>query len=195
MAKVLWADTETTGVNAFKNGVIQIAGMVEIDGDIKESFNFQAAPFENDVIDDKALEVNRTTVSEIRKYPKPEITYGQLVTIMGKYVNKFNKKDKFILAGYNTQFDAEMMRMFFKKNGDNYFYSYVFGGKIDVMANIMTYCHISNTAMVDHKLATACGHFGISAEFHDALDDIKATRQLYHAVLEKQHEFLGRKFD
>ena len=192
--KEVWIDTETTGVNAYNNGVIQISGMIACDNKVIETFNFKVAPFPKDKIDAKALEVNKITESELHGYPAPDIVYAQIVKLFGKYVNKFNKKDKMILCGYNTTFDAEMMRMWFKKNGDNYFYSYVFGGKLDVMSTVMGYSLTCNVEFQDHKLATTCAHFGIDANFHDALDDIKATRALYYKVLERQHEFLGRKF-
>jgi len=193
--KALWCDTETTGVNAFRNGVIQIGGQIEIDGEIKESFDFRISTFPKDEIEAKALEVNHTTIEDIKGYPEPTSVHKAFVKLLSKYVNKFDKHDKFILAGYNIGFDAEMLRMWFKKCGDNYFYSYVFGGKIDVMSNVMTLCHLTKLELPDHKLETVARHFGIDVNFHDALDDIKATRKLYHILLEKQHEFLGGKFD
>jgi len=38
--KLLFLDVETTGVDNSKNGIIQLSGIIEIDGVIKEEFNF-----------------------------------------------------------------------------------------------------------------------------------------------------------
>lgn len=182
--KVLWCDTETTGLSAFNNGIIQISGIIEIDNIIMEKFNIFAAPFPTDKLDAKALQVNKTTEEEIRSYPPAMDSYKQVLSIFNKYVDKFNRNDKMILAGYNVNFDAEMLRMWFKKAGNNFFYSYFYGGKLDVLSIIMAYCRENNLHFSNHKLKTIATHFGINANFHDALDDIIATREIYLKVLE-----------
>ena len=42
--KILWLDTETTGLNTDKCDLIQLAGIVIIDGEEKERFNFYCQP-------------------------------------------------------------------------------------------------------------------------------------------------------
>ena len=42
--KLLWLDVETTGLNKEKCDIIQIAGIVVIDGEEKERFNFKCQP-------------------------------------------------------------------------------------------------------------------------------------------------------
>ena len=71
MNKVLFLDLETTGLNPKLNGVIQIAGLVEVDGIVVEEFSCNVAPFKNDKIDDKALEVNKLTEQQIKGFPQP----------------------------------------------------------------------------------------------------------------------------
>lgn len=179
MAKILWVDTETTGISAYKNGVIQISGFVEINGKIKEEFDLMCAPYNNDKVDAKALEVNQRTLDEIMQFPRPELVYQEFSGLLGKYVNKFNKADKFIMAGYNVGFDADMLQNWFRKSGDRYFYSYFFGGKLDVMAFVMHYCAKQNVDLPNHKLGTIADHLGFDANFHNALDDIRVTRDIY----------------
>jgi len=180
--KVIWIDTETTGLNAFSNGVIQIASIIVIDDQIKETANLHIAPFQTDMVDSKALKVVGVTQAEILGYTAPKLAYTEFVKMLGRYVDKYNKHDKFILAGYNVGFDADALRMWFKKNGDNYFYSYVFGGKLDVIALVMAYCEQNNIFLPNHKLETVAHHFGITAKFHDALDDIKVTKAIYDKI-------------
>ena len=42
--KKIFYDLETTGVDHRRNGIHQLAGCIEIDGEIVESFNFKVAP-------------------------------------------------------------------------------------------------------------------------------------------------------
>ncbi len=42
--KVLWFDVETTGLNAVKNDIITIAGIIDIDHVTKEKFYFKVQP-------------------------------------------------------------------------------------------------------------------------------------------------------
>ena len=40
MNKIIFIDTETGGVNAEKSALIQLSGIIEVDGTEKEKFNF-----------------------------------------------------------------------------------------------------------------------------------------------------------
>lgn len=48
MNKVLWIDTETLSFNPERADIIQIAGMIEIDGKCVERFNWLIRPEEYD---------------------------------------------------------------------------------------------------------------------------------------------------
>ena len=48
--KILWVDTETTGTDPGKNGIIQLAGVLEINGQEISSFDYKIRPFAEDVI-------------------------------------------------------------------------------------------------------------------------------------------------
>lgn len=41
MSKLFFFDLETTGVKFWKNGIHQIAGVIEIDGEVKEELSGQ----------------------------------------------------------------------------------------------------------------------------------------------------------
>lgn len=45
MSKIIYLDTETTGLDKEKNDVIQVAGIIEIDGKEVERFNIFCQPF------------------------------------------------------------------------------------------------------------------------------------------------------
>jgi len=176
--KTLWLDCETTGLVPYKHGIIQLGGMIEIGGEVVETFNFRMQPCPTAIIDDKAMQVNKITPEELRTYPSSNSQYCAFINVLDKYINKFNKEDKFILAGYNVQFDDGFVNHWFKRNGNNYWYSYVNSAKLDVMSSVATWRRATNTKTPNNKLSTIAEWFGIGGNFHDALDDIKATREL-----------------
>ena len=55
MKKLLYFDTETTGLDPVRNGIIQIAGIIVIDGEVKEEFNIKMQPHENDEITQRRI--------------------------------------------------------------------------------------------------------------------------------------------
>ena len=56
--KLLFLDTETTGLEPGKHGVVQIAGIIEIDGVVKEEFDFLCRPFDGQLYEARALEMD-----------------------------------------------------------------------------------------------------------------------------------------
>ena len=56
--KNLFLDLETTGVEYLKNGVLQIAGIIEIDNQVVEKFDYRVKPFPQDEITQEAFEIH-----------------------------------------------------------------------------------------------------------------------------------------
>lgn len=96
--KLLFFDLETTGTNPGRNGIHQISGQVVIDGIVKESFDFHVQPNPKAAIEDEALAVAGVTREQIAKYPAMGTVYRQFVAMLGKYVDKYNSKDKFFFG-------------------------------------------------------------------------------------------------
>jgi DNA polymerase-3 subunit epsilon len=100
--KLLFFDTETTGVRYWKDGIHQISGYIDIDGEIKETFDFKVQPNPNAEISDEALAIANITREQIANYPPMKTIYLELVKMLGKYVDKYDKTDKFYLVGFNN---------------------------------------------------------------------------------------------
>ena len=107
--KLLYFDTETTGIDPIINDIIQISGIVEINDEVKEEFNFKVQPHSYENISKEALEVNGITIEQMKEYPTPQEVLSKLIKIFDKYVFKFNKADKFFPVGHNIRFDVDFL--------------------------------------------------------------------------------------
>lgn len=181
--KILYYDLETTGVKHWKNSIHQIAGLIEIDGKVVEEFNFNVQPHPKALIDPEALKVGNVTEEQIKAYPPMEAVYKQLVKLLSKYVNKFDKKDKFFLCGYNNAaFDNQFLRAFFQLNDDSYFGSWFWNEPLDVFILASEKFKEERAEMPAFNLKAVAQHVGIAVkdnDLHDALYDVKLTREIY----------------
>ncbi len=177
---------ETTGTNPGKNGIHQISGEVVIDGESKEQFDFHVQPNPKALIEEQALQVAGVTREQIMAYPPMDAVYRDFVAMLGKYVYKYNKTDKFFLVGYNNAaFDNQFLRGFFLQNSDNYFGSWFWSNSIDVMVLASSRLADRRAEMENFKLATVAKFLGVNVEdeaLHNALYDIRLTKAIYNIV-------------
>lgn len=189
MAKLLFYDLETTGINPAKNGIHQISGCITIDGIEQERFNFHVQPNPKAIIEEQALQVAGVTKEQIRAYPSMQQVYQQFVSMLSKYVNKYSKTDKFFLAGYNNAaFDNNFLRGFFLQNDDKYFGSWFWSNTIDVMVLAAQYLLQQRPQMANFKLATVAQQLGIAIDdqsLHDAYYDIYLTQEVYKRITQQ----------
>lgn len=75
---------------------------MDIDGQEAERFDIRLAPNPAATIEQEALDVAGVTLEQVKSYQPMEDGYRQLVSILSKYVNKFDKRDKMYLVGYNN---------------------------------------------------------------------------------------------
>lgn len=190
--KLLFFDLETTGTNPARHGIHQISGMIEIDGVERERFDFKVRPNPKAEVLDEALAVGGVTREQIESYPPMEDVYRDFVGMLGRYVNKFNKADKFFLVGYNNAaFDNQFLRGFFLQMGDNYFGSWFWSNSVDVMVLASQYLLAERPLMPNFKLSTVAAQLGVSVsedKLHDALYDIYLTREAYHLMIDEARD-------
>lgn len=189
MSKLFYYDLETTGVRYWRNGIHQISGLIEIDGVVKETFNFHVRPNPEADIDPQALEVGGVTLEMIQGYPGMKEVHAKIIYMLSKYVDRYNKADKFFLIGYNnSSFDDNFFKAFFEQNDDKYFFSWFWSSKIDVMVLASQFLVERRHLMENFKLHTVAKELGIEVteeNLHDALYDIKLTREIHKKILEK----------
>lgn len=184
--KLLFFDLETTGTLVNKHGIHQISGMVVIDGEVKETFNLHVQPNPQALIEPAALEVGGVTEAQIKAYPPMGVIYNQFVDMLSKYADRYNKKDKFFLVGYNNaSFDNQFLRAWFIQNGDKFFGSWFWANSIDVMVMATPYLADQRADMENFKQGTVAKTLGIAiddSKLHDALYDIEVCKAIYDIV-------------
>ena len=194
MEKIFFFDLETTGVKHWQNGIHQISGGVVIEGKMVEKFNFKVRPNEKAKIEDEALAVAGVSRETVLSYPPMQTVYNQIIKILAKYVDKYNKTDKFHLAGFNNaSFDNSFFRAFFVQNATtdkerefgNYFGSWFWADSFDVMVLASHYLREKRATMENFKLMTVAKAVGIEVDesrLHDAEYDIDLTYQIFKIV-------------
>lgn len=126
--------------------------MIVVDGEVKEKFDFKVQPNPKAEILQEALDVAGVTKEQIMAYPPMGEIYKQFVDLLSKYVDRYNKKDKFFLAGYNiASFDNSFLRAWFIQNGDKYFGSWFWSNCFDVMVLATPYLSEKRAEMENFK--------------------------------------------
>lgn len=183
MKKLLWIDTETTGLSSKKNGIIEIAGIIDIDGKNEKEFLLRMNPV-NREINPGALGINGFTRERIKTLKPWTLVYIDFISGLTKEFHRFGKDQKFILAGQNIAFDNRMVVGWAEEcNALEYYENLVNTDKrtfIDTQKISKDF-----SGLEDHKLGTICKRFGVDLKgAHTALGDIKATREVYYKMLE-----------
>lgn len=187
MSKLAFIDVETSGLDAFKNGIIQLALLVEINGDVTMEKEWKIRPITDDQISKEALKVHGYSHDDLISFPPAIEVKAEIMSYLDKYVNKFDKQDKFYFLGYNAGFDCDFFRAWFTKLGDKYFGSYFVHPPIDVMAVLALSDMDMWLTLPNRKLDTVYKHYcpnlynyrNFANAAHDALVDIWATRDLW----------------
>lgn len=179
MKKVLWFDVETTGTDPSRHGIIQFACLVEINGEVEDSFEIKMQPHSGAIISEEALLVNGISNEVIGSFISHSEAYRQIDEFLSRYVSRFDRNDKFYPAGYNVQFDLEFLGRMFKRFDQYGIGSFMNWRFIDPLPILYYMEYMGIIGLPNYKLKTVCNHFGIKLDSaHDALADVKATREL-----------------
>jgi DNA polymerase III subunit epsilon len=181
MAKICYIDVETTGTDPEKHALIQIACLVEIDGRVEGDLYLDIQPHEGAEFERAALAKHGLTREQMVQFTPMKEAHEELLEFFGKYVDKYDKKDKFFFVGYFASFDNNFLRRFFERVGDDYFGSWFFTPTIDVSVLLGYALMERRSEMPNFKLASVLKEMGIAYredELHDALYDIRLTRKL-----------------
>lgn len=187
--KILWIDTETTGLNPVVNDIISIALIVEIDGEVKDKLYLKIQPINPENVTDEALVINGFKREELSTFTPPKEALNKILKFLERYVYKYKKnktmEDKFVLAGYNVLFDSLMLSEFCKKLNYKYLGALIDYHKIDV-ASLVLFLKMNNKIKMEgYKLVNVAKYLNTPIKAHDAESDIEATREIAYKLLNK----------
>lgn len=187
MKKLIWCDVETTGTDHTVHGIIQISAVIEQNGEVIDSIDLKLNPLDYAIVEPKALEVNGKTIEEIEHHTD---TLDDFKAFLNKHCNPFDRNDKLIIAGYNVLFDTNFLRELWKRNNDNYYFSY-FSPQIVDLYSVVCYLKYTNNPLIKDspslKLVDVYEHI-VGEKFegaHDSLADILHTYRLSQIIKDK----------
>lgn len=186
--KLFYADTETTGLDPTRNEAFQLAFIIEVNGKVVCEKNIRMRPAHPETADAKALEVTKKTLAELAQYPMRQQAYREFTETLGKFVDKYDKTDKMVWVGQNPEFDVRFVRAFFKEHNDNYFGSWFDSRPADLISLAVAAKVKGLINPENFKLATLAAEFGIKFDAHDALADVRATRQVWQRLSSFLHK-------
>lgn len=186
--KILFLDTETTGLDFEQSAIIQIGAILD-DFDLKSSvkMNIKIRPHKGAVIEDGALKVNGTTREELGSPDRvePSAAYKELMGVCG-FPHRVQPKDRVFLCGYNILgFDIPMLYKLAHRSGDQYPHGKFHWPGVDIAPLASFYLGMKRMELPNFKLMTVAKALGIPVdeeEAHDALYDIEITRKMYYKL-------------
>ena len=182
MTKLCYIDVETTGLNANKHAIIQLAYIIEINGKVKAKGSYQINPKtynKSREVEPRALEVNGITMEQLASYEDQAEAFIKFLRVLESHISI---EEKLTFVAYNSPFDIKFVQAWFQDNGRQNDYGRYFTYKdLDVFALVKYLIHAGPLAtMKSHKLSDLCEYFAITlTDTHDAISDIEATRELH----------------
>lgn len=184
--KIFALDVETTGLDVDKHDIHEISYKIIVNGDEEVSRKLLIKPNNPENIDTNALSIcNDIDENLIMSYPNSYEAFDTIMNDIESRIDKFNPYDKFILLGYNVDFDGKFFRQFMidHAHDDFRFGSYFFWKKnepsIDVYRALPLYAFEFDIVLPNYRLETVCEFFGIPLEkAHDSMFDLEATIEL-----------------
>ncbi len=188
--KLCFIDVETTGTDPKLHAITQLAGVIvcPLHKGNGYEFNYKIKPHDSAVIDSAALLATGQSLEEFATYDAPSKVLCDFTRTLDTVVDKFDKRDKLFFVGYNAHFDDGFLRSFFLRQGHKFYGSYFWWPPIDVAMMAMLFLRRRRHLMPQFNLSTVYEEImGKPMNMaHDALQDIKQTKELYDAILRKE---------
>lgn len=173
-------DTETTGLVAGRNEIIQLAVIIvdEETMNFKDKFVTLIKPMHESNISQEALKVNRITMEDLDKAPTPL----QVRNAFYQWHDEMYDGEKITPLGHNFNFDERFLKHFF---GDE-MYNERFGYHTEDTLNSAKFLRRAGKIPkgISLSLSSLCDYYNIPIKAHDALGDVFATLHLYKKLLE-----------
>lgn len=183
--KLLFLDTETTGLNFGHNEIVQMSGIVDIDGKRVDAFDIKFKPKYPERTSKEALEKQNVTVDTLLEYPSREQGFIKFMEILNKHCDRFDKNDKFYIVGYNVNFDRRFLNDLFEEFDNKFIGAYFWPESIDVMSLAVLFKLSGKLNSPNLKLTSVCDAFKLpfkEGTAHNSMYDIIQTYKLFYKI-------------
>lgn len=186
--KRAYIDVETSGTDERIHGILQVSGIIEVDGKERARFNFPARLYPDDEYDPGSTKAHGLSEEEARseERPAPDIVYKGIRTLLDKTVNRYDKYDKMFFIAYNATFDDRFLRTFWSKNKDPYYGSYFWWSPIDLASIAGHYLSEKRATLSNFKLQTVAQALDIPIDpdkLHDSMYDVLIMKEIYNKLV------------
>lgn len=183
MAKVIYIDTETTGLNPKKHGLTEVYAVLVDNGNIISEWGSKINPFtyfpQRDIEDD-ALNIQGISYQDLAKYPDQ----AKALDAFLKWTRRHLDGNRVSIVGYNVGFDIDFLVEWFDENVYD-LYDTFSHRSLDVLDLVRHLQYAGVIQPKDGKLTTLCEYFDIPIDAHTAMGDVIATMQLHRELLRR----------
>jgi DNA polymerase III alpha subunit (gram-positive type) len=182
MRKYVCFDTETGGLNPFKNGICSITMKIVGTSEIKTWFIKPNMLLD---FDDKAMEINGLSLRELDEKGLDE---KDAVEEIKKFMLSCGKPN---LVAHNIIFDMQFMNALFNRNGDRLFTDFCYYHPQDTMMMAKTLSIIGRTQLKKFNLKAVHMYlFGKNFNGqHTSHGDVLATEKVFLKLLKEIKEY------
>lgn len=200
--KILYVDSETGNLDTETGALLQLSAIAEIDNVVVEARNWFIKPLPQKSVTKYALDVQKVDWADLDAVHRVEnaVAFREFVAMLKRHCNNFAKEDKFYFKGFHSRYDEDVVRTFFKDNGDNYYGSWFWAPSIDIMSSTAQACIGYRPQMANFRLGTVLQTYkiidaegypldasgeripGAAVQLHDSRGDIEQTRRLDHKL-------------
>ena len=182
--RFLWLDTETTGLETSDSAAFELAFILVENGYVICERCFFLNPLSETIkYHEESGKVHGYSEKDILSFPPEKEQMPKIADFLRNCVELFkndgSRTEKLVIAGYNVNFDIKHLKALLERNGYNYD-DYFVSNIADVFEQVKK-AGIQKALpfLPDRKLGTVAKHLGVNLEnAHDALADIKATREV-----------------
>jgi DNA polymerase III alpha subunit (gram-positive type) len=183
-------DTETTGLDCFKNDIIEIS-FLRAESNEQKTWLIQPINFDSIQLD--ALKVNGHKLEDLKHETKYGLNYRKPSDVIIEIENwlaedNLTSEDRFLI-GHNISFDQYFMKFLWSKCNSSE--TFPFGRKIlDTLQQARFIDKISNTKRDSYSQVSLAKEFGIKIEkAHSAADDTRVNKLLFDKQEEQMKKY------
>lgn len=190
MNKILFIETQATGIDSSRCAIYKMAGIIceETITGLKETkrFDYYVSPFEKARVEDKALWLGGVTRAELSLYESEGEVFKRFLTLLDNTVNVRDPKDKIYICSFSaSSYDVPFLKNFFLRNGSQRFRDYFYVQTLDLMCLAAFALINEREGMPDFHLETTAKFLGVAPEHtrsYDTIVNAETSLEIFKAL-------------